>query len=129
MNLTELKKLAEGATKGVTMERVAHDDGLFSYEFGTPGLLWAIYEMNYDWEEGNNKMQAKFDAEFYAAANPATILKLIEAVEVMREALTDLERGYGQPLNPGMTATSIGAFCRKAEITLARVAQLLEEKE
>lgn len=77
MNLKELKELADIAAKPPWKYcKDEYGNGLIFDAFNI-----AIFSTEHElgWP----------DAEFIAAANPATILKLIEALEIQREALKD----------------------------------------
>lgn len=73
MNPNKLRELAEKATPGKWKEK-CHD----MYEYSIPGVCGYI-------EEG-------YDARYIAAANPETILKLLEERDELRAALVELNR-------------------------------------
>ena len=80
MTLTKLKELAKNATPGPWHEQ--HE-----IAYGVD-----IEDSNGDWLAQSNKVcvganQATKNAQYIAAANPETILKLIESVEEMERAL------------------------------------------
>ena len=86
MNLTNLKKLAEAATPGPWIEGGRGQDNLD--KDGLPIEYDAVYPVD---EEQENDIIAREvqhdDCKFIAAANPQTILAMIEVMEQMGEAL------------------------------------------
>lgn len=76
-DLKRLRELAMAATRGDwEFERVEHDEGDFSWEINNDFRFIAIRERDY-----KKIARAKFDADYIAAANPQTILSLIDRIE------------------------------------------------
>lgn len=79
--LIELAKKATPRDRG--LERLDWDNGDISYEMNNKNGFFAIRESHY-----KHPMKAKFDAEFIAASNPATVAEIAEAY---LEAIKKLE--------------------------------------
>jgi hypothetical protein len=110
-DLDKLEKLAMAATPGPwVFERQSFDSGDFAYERNDDHGMIQIYEHNY-----KDPMRAKFDADYIAATNPATILALCKA---LREAEKGLELIKGEVANGNMRFI--------ADDTLARVRAAVE---
>jgi len=110
-SIESLRSKAKAATPGPWhFERIAFSDGEFSYERAKGGLI-AIREMNFE-----QPMRAKFDADYIASANPETVLKLLDALDVMGEALKYV---HSQPFNGSWDAQAVylnGVLARAKEI-------------
>ena len=90
IKLSELEEKAKVATPGPWgFERIAHNDGEFSYERNDDHALIAIREMNYE-----QPMKAKFDSAHIQAANPETVMRLCAALREMRFILNTVELGH-----------------------------------
>lgn len=95
--LAELRALCERATPGPwSFERIAHDDGYFSYEYNANGAFVAFYERDHD-----SPTKAKFNSDFVSAARTA-LPELIEELEKARAMLKRLEweGGFYDPVCP-----------------------------
>jgi hypothetical protein len=121
VNLKQLKRLAESATPGSwEFERVSHHEGLFSYEIIERDRFISIHESDY-----KKYMKAKFDADYISAFNPATCLKILEALEVYREALEFYSKG-GNPSRDVWEDKELGFFTgKRSREALSRVSEIL----
>lgn len=91
IDLAELRRKAEAATKGPWRSQIANGypwvEGPFDDELGLPRTI-------VEWNETDEN--AKADSDFIAAAHPAAILELLDAMQRMRERLPKCE-GCGKP--------------------------------
>lgn len=97
MKLSELRALAERATKGpwFTLGKPwTHDNQTdLAVIAGNPdphkGTLIAECSLAIDWTDGDDdpRIQEQKDAAYIAAANPSVVLELLERLEAMEKAL------------------------------------------
>ena len=99
MNRAELRRLAESATKGATLERYRNGGGRLAI-WGIPRELVADFF--------NER-----DREFYAAANPAAVLDMLnqlDAAEARLEAVRALAQHYDGTPASGMPRAILNAL-------------------
>ena len=117
MNLAELKGLAESATPGPWTSLL--DDS----QSGSWHNSHYINSETRQVVSGDTEYFKKSDAEFITAANPATILKMIEAIEKMRETLEWIIEPKHKHNDP---YTRAGCFQERAMEALGKIQEILK---